>query len=306
MVRVVVVGSIHMDFYVKVPRIPRPGETVLGSGFIMSPGGKGANQAVGAARLGAETYMVGRVGKDWLGNALIDNFRANGVNSEYVMQDPSIHTGVAFILLEESGENAIAVAPGADSRVAKEDVDRALDIIKSSQILLLQLEIPVDTVVYAAKRAWEVGVRVVLNPAPAMRLPDEIFRYVSVLTPNRIELAMLTNTRIEEYSELVSAAKILLKKGVRYVVVTLGAQGALIVGHDYTELVPAYRVKVVDTTGAGDAFNAALAVFLAEGRDIREAVKLANAAAALKIMKLGAQSGLPRRDELESFIAMYK
>ncbi len=306
MVRVVVVGSIHMDFYVRVPRIPRPGETVLGSGFVMSPGGKGANQAVGAARLGAETYMVGRVGKDWLGNTLIDNFRVNGVNPEYVMQDPSTHTGVAFILLEESGENAIAVAPGADSRVAREDVDRALDVIKSSQVMLLQLEIPVDTVVYAAKRAWESGAKVVLNPAPAVKLPDEVFKYVSVLTPNRIELSMLTSTRAEEYSELVNAAKILLKKGVEYVVVTLGAQGALIVGCDHTELVPAYKVKVVDTTGAGDAFNAALAVFLAEGKDVREAVKLANAAAALKVMKLGAQSGLPRRDELVSFIAMYK
>jgi len=303
MCRVVVVGSIHMDFFINVEKLPIPGETVLGRNFTMSPGGKGANQAIGVARLGAETFMVGRVGSDIFADKLIENFRRNNVDTTYILKDPTTHTGIAFILLDEKGENMIAVAPGADAKVSKDDVDRAMDIIGKADILLLQLEIPVETVVYAAKRAWECGVKVILNPAPARTLPDEIYKYIYTLTPNQIECSMLSNVEIKSLNDVEKASKKLISKGVKNVIVTLGAKGAYVLTEDGEgKVIPAFKVKVVDTTGAGDAFNAALAVSLAEGLNIEEAIVRANAAAALAITKIGAQSGLPSRLELEDFI----
>lgn len=304
---ITVVGSIHMDFYIRLPKLPVSGETVLGHGFTMLPGGKGANQAVASSKLGAYTYMIGRVGNDIFGEKLIENFKTNNVNTDYVKIDDTTHTGIAFILLDtKTGENMIAVAPGADYNVSEKDVDDAMDVIEKSDILLLQLEIPISTVVYAAKKAWEKRVRVILNPAPATSLPDEIYKYIHVLTPNRVEASILTNTRIESREDAVRAGKLLIDKGVEYVVITLGGEGSLIISRDFVKYMPAYKVEVVDTTGAGDAFNAALAVSLAEGRDIVEACNIANAAAALKITKLGAQSGLPTREELEEFLRKHK
>jgi len=305
-VTVTVVGSIHVDFYIRLPKLPRSGETVLGYDFIVKPGGKGANQAVAAAKLGAETYMVGRVGGDVFADQLLENLRKNSVDIRHVYKDPTTHTGVAFILLDqETGENVIAVAPGADLKVSREDVDRALDTIKSSKVLLLQLEIPVETVVYAARRAWESGVKVLLNPAPARQLPEEIYRYVHVITPNMIEASHLTGITVESVEDAVKAGKKLVERGVKYVVITMGARGALVVSEDLVEHIPAYKVSVVDTTGAGDAFNGALAVFIAEGMSITDACRLANAAAALKITRVGAQEGLPTRRELFEFIEKY-
>ncbi|MCD6487946.1 MAG: ribokinase [Desulfurococcales archaeon] len=304
---VAIVGSIHMDFYIRLPKLPVPGETVLGHGFTMLPGGKGANQAVACSRLGAYTYMVGRVGNDIFGEKLIENFRKNNVDTKYMEVDKTTHTGIAFILLDEkTGENMITVAPGADYNVSAKDVDNAMDAISRSDILLLQLEIPIDTVVYAAKRAWEKGVRVILNPAPAASLPDEIYRYIHVLTPNRVEASLLTNINIESREDAVKAGKLLIDKGVDYVIITLGAEGSMVISKDFVRHIPAYKVEVVDTTGAGDAFNAALAVSLAEGKDIVEACRIANAAAALQITKLGAQSGLPTREELEEFLRKHR
>ncbi len=304
--KITVVGSTHIDFYIRLPKLPSPGETVLGREFIMKPGGKGANQAVAVARLGGESYMVSRVGNDVFGEKLIENFRKNRVDTRHVYVDDTTHTGTAFILLDENtGENMIAVAPGADNRVSREDIDKAIDTVKSSKILLLQLEIPVETVVYAAKKAWENNVKVILNPAPARPLPDEIYRYVYVITPNMIEVGHLTNTVVKDIDDAVEAGRKLISKGVEYVVVTMGARGSLVISSNSVEHIPAYKVKVVDTTGAGDAFNGALAVFLAEGKDIVEACRLANAAAALKITRVGAQEGLPTREELINFLNKY-
>lgn len=304
---ITVVGSIHIDFYIRLPKLPTPGETVLGHGFTMLPGGKGANQAVACSRLGAYTYMVGRVGKDIFGEKLIKNFKKNKVNTKYIKIDKSTHTGIAFILLDEkTGENMITAAPGADYNVSKADVDDAISAIDKSKVVLLQLEIPVDTVVYAAKKAWERGAKVILNPAPATKLPDEIYKYVYVLTPNRVEASILTGIDIRTLDDVVNAGKLLINKGVDYVIITLGAEGSMVISREFTKHVPAYKVKVVDTTGAGDAFNAALAVSLAEGKDVLEACRIANAAAALQITKLGAQSGLPTREELEEFLRKHK
>uniref|UniRef100_A0A7C5YZP9 Ribokinase n=1 Tax=Ignisphaera aggregans TaxID=334771 RepID=A0A7C5YZP9_9CREN len=304
MVVVSVVGSIHMDFYIRLPKLPQQDETVIGYGFTMLPGGKGANQAVAAARLGAETYFIGRVGRDLFGERLIDVLKSNNVNVDYVAFDDATYTGVAFILLNTNGENMIAVAPGTDHKVSKEDVDRAIDVVKRSNAMLLQLEIPIDTVLYAAKVGWENNVNVILNPAPATHLPSEIYRYIYAMTPNRVELSMLTGISIKNLDDVVKASKVLIEKGVKYVVATLGANGAMVISENRSIHVPAFKVNVVDTTGAGDVFSAALAVFIAEGMDIVEACRMANAAAALKITKMGAQSA-PTREELKQFLKSY-
>ena len=303
---ITVVGSIHMDFYIHLPKLPKEDETVVGYEFKMRPGGKGANQAVAAARLGAKVFFIGRVGSDFLGPMLLENLRSNNVDVSYLTVDQSTHTGVAFILLNSRGENMIAVAPGTDSRVSPDDVDKALPAVKSSQALLLQLEIPMETVVYAARRAWEAGSMVVLNPAPARPLPDEIYRYIYAMTPNRVELAMLTQSNFTQNMDLIEVARMaraLVDRGVRCVVVTLGKGGALAVTQDDALHIPAFEVSpVVDTTGAGDVFTAALTVALAEGKSLADACVFANAAAAIKITRFGAQA-TPTRMEVEELIA---
>jgi len=291
-----------MDFFILLEHLPIPGETVLGKRFVMQPGGKGANQAVAAARLGAKTYMVGRVGNDIFANEVIENFKRNNVKVDYVKRDPETHTGVAFIFVDAKGENMIAVASGADARVSPSDVDDAMDIISKSDVLLLQLEIPVETVVYAARKAYENNVKVILNPAPARSLPEEIFKYIYILTPNRVEAQMLSNVEIRSTEDVLKAARVLMSKGVKSIVVTLGAEGALLISGDREIHIPAFKVKPVDTTGAGDAFNAALAVAIAEGKSLEEAVRWANAAAAIKITRVGAQAGLPYRKDLKEFL----
>ena len=304
---ITVIGSIHIDFYVSLPKLPVPGETVLGYDFIMKPGGKGANQAVATARLGAHTYMVGRLGNDLFMEKLLDNFAKNNVDTRYVSIDENTHTGTAFILLDKNtGENMIAVAPGADAHVSRDDVEKAVPAIKDSDIVLLQLEIPLDTVLYAVKKASELGKKVILNPAPATPLPDEIYRYIYVITPNRVEAELLTNIKVKDVEDAVKAGKLLIDKGVKYAIITMGSKGSIVISKEMAKYVPAYKVEPIDTTGAGDAFNGALAVFLAEGYDIVEACKRANAAAAIQITKLGAQEGLPTRNELESFLKMHK
>ncbi len=296
-----------MDFYISLPRLPSPGETILGYNFIMKPGGKGANQAIATARLGAYTYMVGRLGNDLFAEKLLENFRKNHVDTKYITIDQTTHTGTAFILLDNrTGENMIAVAPGADSHVSSADVDKATPAIKESNIILLQLEIPLETVIYTIKKAFKLDKKIILNPAPATMLPDEIYKYIYVITPNRIEAELLTGIKIKEIQDAINAGKVLVGKGVKYAIITLGSKGSIIVSRELIKHIPAYKVKIVDTTGAGDAFNGALAVFLAEGYDIVEACRRANATAALQITKLGAQEGLPTRMELEEFLKSYK
>ncbi len=299
---VVVVGSTHMDFTIYVDHLPKTGETVIGEKFLMSPGGKGANQAVAVARLGAKSYLVSRVGTDYIGEQLIQNLIRNGVDTTYVTRDPTTYTGIALIMVDRDGRNIIAVAPGTDLKVSKEDIDRAEEIIKRASIMLLQLEIPIETVVYAARKAYSYGVKVILNPAPARKLPSEIYKYIHTITPNVVEAETLSGIKIETRDDMIKAARKLQDLGVKNVVITLGEEGALLVTEETVKHVPTFKVTAIDTTGAGDAFNGALAVALAEGKTMEEAVLIANAAAALKCTKPGAQTGLPWREELRNFI----
>lgn len=298
---VTVVGSLHMDFTVVTDRLPSPGETVIGRTFKMSPGGKGANQAVASSRLGAKVYMVGRVGEDYLGSLLVEALRKNGVETAFVTKDPSSYTGIALITVDPQGRNTIAVAPGADEALRKEDVERAMPIIAQSSALLLQLEVPIEVVTYASEEARKRGVKVFLNPAPFKPLPEGLYRNIFALTPNEVEASALTGIEAKDKENLGKIASKILDLGIENVVITLGSKGAFLSNRKGSLFVPAYRVKALDTTGAGDAFNAALAVAVAEDSTIEDAVRFANLVAACKVTRLGAQEGLPTRDEVEAF-----
>jgi ribokinase len=298
---VTVVGSIHVDFFIRVPRLPRPGETIKGHGFAIKPGGKGANQAVGCGRLGLKTYMVGRLGRDFA-EFLLSNFRSNGVYTDYVYVDEEANTGVAFILLSDEGENMIAFDPGADYRLIPDDVRRAEDAISRSTVLLTQLEVPLETVEAALSLAKEKGVTTILNPAPARELPHSILELADIVTPNRVEASMLTGVEVRDAKTAAEAGRRLLSMGAGSAVITMGGEGAVVVTGEEAYLVPAVRVTPVDTTGAGDAFNAGLAFGLVQGLPLMEAVKLGNMTAAIKVTKFGAQEGLPWREELEEFL----
>ena len=298
-----VVGSIHADFYISVDRFPQVGETVIGSGFSVFPGGKGANQAVGCARLGAETFMVGAVGGDDIGRAMVENLKRNGVVVKHIFVDRSVHTGVAFILLNtETGDNMIVVAPGADNSLKPHHVEKALEEeAQRVRTLLVQLEIPLETVYAALRKGKELGITTILNPAPAKPLDESVYRYVDVIVPNRIELEQLTGATVKSLDDVFRASEILVKHGVKAVVTTMGSLGAALVAQDVKKLVKAFRVRVVDTVGAGDAFCAGLAVAIGENMELEEAVRFANAVAALKITRQGAQS-VPTRAEVESLL----
>mgnify|MGYP000133981287 CR=1 FL=1 len=299
MAKVTVAGSSNTDMVVRVPHLPLPGETVLGEQFIMAAGGKGANQAVAAARLGAEVTFVARVGRDVFGAEALAGFRREGVHTQYIHTDARASSGVALILVDHAGENCIAVAPGANALLSPADVQEAREAIAASDVLLLQLEIPLETVVAAAQIANQAGVRVILNPAPAPSspLPRNLLACLDILTPNENEASLLTGI-----SDPEKAAHLLLEQGVKTVVMTLGARGALIVSRDGRELVPGFPVEAVDTTAAGDAFNGGLAVALARGKPLAEAVRFANACGALATMRLGAQPSLPTLQEVEQLL----
>ncbi|HDJ89303.1 MAG TPA: ribokinase [Thermoprotei archaeon] len=299
---IVVIGTLHMDFTVAVDRIPRLGETVLGWGFKMFPGGKGANQAVAASLLGAETYIVSRVGDDYIGKLLLKNALSKGVNVDYVLKDPSSHSGVALIIVDSKGNNIIAVASGVDKNISRKDIDRAENILRQADIVLIQLEIPLETAIYAVEKASQYKCKIILNPAPAKPLPQNIYRKIDILTPNIREAETLSNIEIRDNSDLEKVGKYFLDLGLKELVVTLGSRGAYIYTENIRKIVPTIDVKVVDTTGAGDAFNAGLAVAISEGREIDEAVFFANCVASLKVTKMGAQEGLPTRKEVEEFI----
>ncbi|MGC8835975.1 MAG: ribokinase [Infirmifilum sp.] len=293
-----VVGSTHVDFYIRVPKLPRPGETVKGKGFVIKPGGKGANQAVGLGRLGIEVYMIGRIGKDYK-DFLISNFTRNNVRTDYVFIDEEVNTGIAFILLSDDGENMIAFEPGTDNRLSQADLEKSEEIIRGSRVLLTQLEIPLETVSTALDIAKRHGVTTVLNPAPVQPLPFKVLEHADVLTPNAVEASMLTGIEVSGVDSALEAGRKLLEKGVGAAVITLGARGSVIVRSTDAYFIPAVRVEPVDTTGAGDAFNAGLAYGLMHGKDLVESVRLASIVAGLKVTKMGAQDGLPWLEELE-------
>jgi ribokinase len=299
---ITVIGSSNTDMIIKVPRIPKPGETVLGGKFSTAPGGKGANQAVAAARSGGNVTFVARVGDDIFGEQALKGFKEDGINTDFIIKDKDAPSGIAEIFVSEDGENSIAVALGANLNLSVYDVIAAKEAILSSDILLMQLEIPLKTVQYAAKLAFDNGIRVILNPAPGQPLPIEILKTISILTPNEAEAAMLTGIKIEDEGAGEDAGRILMSKGVNKVIITIGKKGALILDSSGSELVGGFKVHAIDTTAAGDIFNGALAVALAEKKNIWEAVKFGNAAAALSVTKLGAQPSAPKRKDILEFL----
>jgi ribokinase len=299
---VVVVGSLNMDLIIRAPRIPRPGETLLGGTFHTAPGGKGANQAVAAGRLGGRVSMVGRVGADDFGPALRAELAAAGVDHRHVSEDPDAATGVALIVVDDAGENSIVVASGANMRLTAEDVQGCTEVIAAADVLLLQLECPLRAIQKAIETARSHGVTVVLNPAPARKLPAEVLRGIDVLIPNESETALLTGRAPQSDAEFKQAARQLLAQGVGIVVLTLGGRGAMLATPRDATLVPAFPVSPVDTTAAGDAFVGGFAVALGEGKSLPEAVRWGNAAGALATTRLGAQPSLPGREEVEGLL----
>jgi ribokinase len=301
--KIVVVGSSNTDMIIKVSHVPVPGETIIGGTFSTAAGGKGANQAVAAARAGGDVTLVGRVGEDMFGRKAKDGFVKDSINVDHVISDKDAPSGVALIFVGEDGENSIAVASGANANLSPSDVESAGDAISSADMLIMQLETPLETVQKAASIASEKGVKVILNPAPACELSDDILSHVSILTPNESEAELLTGMKVQSEKDAAAAADALMAKGIETVIVTMGAKGAFVVTADSKELVGGFSVKAVDATAAGDVFNGTLAVAMAEGKALKEAVKFANAAAALSVTKLGAQPSAPTREEIEKFLS---
>jgi ribokinase len=291
-----------MDFNVAVPRLPSEGETITGGRFYMSHGGKGANQAVAARRLGAEVRFVGCIGQDPQGDQVTDQLRAEGIPTEGLIHVEDAATGVALIMVDAEGRNQIAVASGANLHLLPDQAREHVSLLAWAQVLLCQIEIPISTVEWALAAGRERGVPTILNPAPAQQLPDRLLPLVDCLTPNAVEAEILTGVAVKGPEAATRAAQHLLTRGVRRVIVTLGAQGVLSCDGTSALHFPAFPVDAVDTTGAGDAFNGALAVGLAAGGTWEEALPLANAAAALACTKRGAQTSFPRRAEVEAFM----
>jgi ribokinase len=300
MPHIVVVGSLNMDLVVQVPTIPAPGETVLGDNFATIPGGKGANQAVAAARLGAKVSLIGRVGSDAFGEQLLANAGREGIDVTHVGRDETAASGVAMICVDAAGQNNIAVASGANYKLTAEHVRAAWAALPQVDLLVMPLETPLETIETAVSLANRSGTQVILNPAPAQKLPARILAGVDVLVPNEPETAQLTGMPISTSAETYLAARQLLNLGVKHVVLTLGSRGALVLDGATGQFsaVPPFPVTVVDTTAAGDAFVAGLAVGLAEGKPLLEAAQFANAVGALAVTKQGAQPGMPWREEV--------
>ena len=301
--QIVVVGSSNTDLLIQMDRIPRPGETIIGGKFLSAAGGKGANQAVAAARAGGAVTFITRVGCDDLGQKAVAGFVKDRINVDYVIHDRTNPSGVALIFVGADGENSIAVASGANEKLSPADVKRAVKAFRGTSVLVLQLETPLDTVQAAAELAAKAGVKVLLNPAPARTLPAELLKHVSVLTPNEGEAEMLTSIKVRDTNAAAKAAEALLARGVENVIITLGSRGAFVAGAGVRQMIPAYKVRAIDTTAGGDVFNGALAVALAEGRSLLEATRFATAAAAISVTRLGAQPSAPTRREIDKLYA---
>ncbi len=299
---VAVVGSYNTDLTIKTKKIPRPGETVLGGVFSRGGGGKGANQAVAAARVGARVNLIAKVGDDPLGREALARLMAEGIDAQHVLLDADFPTGVAFIMVDEQGENSIVVASGANARLTAADVEHASGAITTAKVLLVQLESPLDAVRNAVTIAHGGGVLVILNPAPARPLDARLLGEIDIITPNAVEAEMLTGIKITGEESLRASAQTLLQSGVGRVLITLGPKGVFSATTTKTERIPAFKVRAVDSTGAGDIFNGSLAAFLAEGMPVEEAARMASAAAAIAVTRMGAQVSTPSRAEIEGFI----
>lgn len=297
-----VVGSINMDLVGKTERMPRGGETLRGSDFRLVPGGKGANQAVAVARTGGQVKMLGRVGNDVFGHQLVEKLQENNVDTRMVKATEGVPTGVAIILVDAAGENSIVVVPGANDRVSPSDVEEARAVLEGAQSILVQLEIPLETVQAVIAVAKNAGVPVILDPGPAQPLAREILAGVDIITPNEHEAQVLTGEKLENMADARRIAETLVTRGVKTVILKLGDEGAILAQAGHVEHIPAHKVKAEDTTAAGDSFAGGLAVALAEGCSIRDAVLFANAVGALSVTKMGAQSSIPTRAEVDAFL----
>ncbi|MBW6501634.1 MAG: ribokinase [Bacteroidales bacterium] len=298
MERILVIGSSNTDMVIKTRKIPEPGETILGGTFLMNPGGKGANQAVAAARLGCKVTFIGKRGNDLFGNQTIGLLMREDIDTRYIAKDPVLPSGVALITVDDEGENSIVVAPGSNGNLLPEDIPKRIFESGKFGILLLQLEIPIDTVEYCAIAATGKNMKVILNPAPARTLPETLLRNIWLATPNEIEAEALTGIIINESADAEKAASRLIEMGIKNVIITLGPEGAWLKTDSFSDLIPGVKVEAVDTTGAGDVFNGAVAVALAMGKDLREAVVFANKAAAISVTRLGAQASAPYLNEM--------
>jgi ribokinase len=299
---IVVFGSLNMDLTVRTPRFPQSGETIIGDTFRTSPGGKGANQAVACARLGASTFMVGRVGEDAFGESLQLELKKAGVHTEYVNIDQESSSGVALITVDQSAENTIIVVPGANGKIDRDDLEILEKALEGATHLLVQLEIPLEMVLEASRIASQSGIAVILDPAPAVDLPKELYQSIDIITPNETEAEILVGFAIRNQQDASRASRILLDRGVKRVVIKMGSEGAFAASDEFEKFYPAIPVKAVDTVAAGDAFNAGMAVALSEGMPFEEAILWGITAGALSVMGEGAQPSMPGRNDLEQML----
>ncbi len=297
--KILIVGSSNTDMVIRTESFPAPGETILGGTFLMNPGGKGANQAVAAARMGGKVIFVGKIGDDIFGKQALQQLKYEGINVDFVAVDPDNPSGVALITVDRKGENSIVVASGSNGTLSPEDFNKALEEFEESEFVLLQLEIPLPTVEYIAQQAVKKHKKVILNPAPAAPLSDLLLRNLFIITPNETEAELITGIKVSDEPSAFKAASILHEKGVEKVIITMGAAGAFLLENGKHETIAAPRMVAMDTTAAGDTFNGALAVALSEGKSIRDSIVFANKAAAISVTRMGAQSSVPFRKEIE-------
>lgn len=298
--RILVIGSSNTDMTIKSDNLPLPGQTILGGRFVMGPGGKGANQAVAAKRLGGNVEFICKVGHDIFGKNAADGYKKEGIDISHILYstEPS---GVALILVDKTGENVISVAPGANGDLSVEDIESLANVIKEADYLILQLEIPTDAVIRAAKIAHEAGVYVILNPAPACKLPNELFQYISLITPNQTETELMTGVKLINEQSFITAVENFNRMGVKDVIITLGSKGSLVCYDGKNEFVPAIKVDAVDATAAGDTFCGAVCVALSQGKNLKEAAVFATKAASLTVQKMGAQDSIPSIIDINMF-----
>jgi ribokinase len=296
--KILVVGSSNTDMVIRTNKFPVPGETILGGKFIMNAGGKGANQAVAAARLGGKVTFVGKIGDDIFGKQAVQQLSDEGINVDFVAVDSNNPSGVALITVDQKGENSIVVAPGSNGTLSPADFDKALTELIESEYVLMQLEIPIPSVEHIARIAVSKNKKVILNPAPAAVIQDDLIKNIYIITPNETEAEIMTGIKVANEVSALKAAKIIHEKGAEIVIITMGAGGAFFLIEEESGIVPVPKVDAVDTTAAGDTFNGALAVALSEGKTIREAIVFANQAASISVTRFGAQSSVPFRKEL--------
>lgn len=300
MKKIAVVGSLNMDVVIETPHMPECGETISGKNVTMVPGGKGANQAYAVGKLGGDVTMIGAVGMDTSGKALIDNLKSVNVNVSGIRQLDNSVTGQAFITVDENGDNAIIIIAGSNGLVTKELIDENAEIIRESDIVIMQLEIPLDVVEYVKEFAIKEGKTVIVDPAPAVsNIPDKFWKGIDYIKPNETELAILTGLKMETREELAQGARVMIEKGVKNVIVTLGGEGCLLVTEEKEEFFPSYKVKAIDTTAAGDSFTAAFALALSQGADYKEAIRLGQKVSSIAVTRKGAQTSIPSMEEVQ-------